>query len=525
MQKIDVAALCENGALEHVDVDVWKKALLQDLTPENLALTGEGLFLRGQWVDALRLALEVVSTNLSNVPLVMVAAGMISKHTPRHDIVASLMRNVLIHEPGNLEARMYLADALVAMGNVAEGCTLYREIMASHPENGANLCEHISMSLLEAGYAIEGLQILASWLKQMPGTLALLNNMGCALERTGHSDLAVTWYEKALEMAPDNPTVRFGYAIALLKAGNFRKGGEYYTERTPLTNGIDWWFMSLPRLRHGDDVAGKKIILYQEQGMGDTVQFIRFVPYLLAKGAEITIATLSPLVRLLALSYPEVTVRQLTEFNRQEGFSYSVPIPDLPFVAGVTGDNDIPAPMPYLSADSRDVQKFAAMLSPRRPRIGLVWAGDRRLQAEFVAADKRRSTTLADMGAALTPVDATLINLQFGAPREEILAWHGQPLFDPMGEVRDMADTVALMESLDLVISVDTSPVHLAGAIGVPVWLVSRWDACWRWGDQGDTSPWYPSMRIFRARERSFVPVLQEVGTALQQWVKEWKPD
>lgn len=94
-----------------------------------------------------------------------------------------------------------------------------------------------------------------------------------------------------------------------------------------------------------------------------------------------------------------------------------------------------------------------------------------------------------------------------------------------MGEIRDMADTLALMESLDLIISVDTSPVHLAGAIGRPVWLVSRWDACWRWGDSGDTSPWYPSIRIFRAQERGFAPVLKEVGAALQQWVRDWKAD
>ncbi|MCE2576818.1 glycosyltransferase [Komagataeibacter sp. FNDCR2] len=525
MQKKDLAALCENGALERLDVDARRKALLADPTPANLALTGEALFLRGQWLDALRLALEVVNANRSNTPLVMVAAGMISKHTPCHDIVITLMRNVLLHEPDHLQARLTLADELVAQGDIAEGCRLYRDIMSSHPEEGGSLCEHISMSLLETGYAIEGLQILSSWLEHMPETVALLNNMACALERTGHSEMAVSWYKKALEMAPNEPIIRFGYAIALLKAGHFREGGKYYTERTPLTNGIVWWFMSLPRLRHGDDIAGKKIVLYQEQGLGDTIQFIRFVPYLLEKGAEITIATLPPLVRLLTLSFPDVTVTQLTHFDRAEGYSYAVPIPDLPFVADIGCESDIPARIPYLRADEGDVQKFAAMLPARRPRIGLVWAGERRMQAEFVAADKRRSATLADMGAALTPVDATLINLQFGAPCQEITAWQGQPLFDPMGEVRDMADTLALMESLDLIISVDTSPVHLAGAIGRPVWLVSRWDACWRWGDEGETSAWYPSVRIFRARERSFVPVLKEVGAALQQWVKDWKPD
>lgn len=92
-----------------------------------------------------------------------------------------------------------------------------------------------------------------------------------------------------------------------------------------------------------------------------------------------------------------------------------------------------------------------------------------------------------------------------------------------MGSVQDMADTAVIMENLDLIISVDTSAAHLAGGLGRPVWLVSRWDACWRWGDEGDASIWYPTMRIFRSQERSFKPVLAQVGRALQTWRENWR--
>lgn len=525
MQETAVAVPYRNEDLQPLNVDVWRNALLKSPTAENLIQTGEALFMRGQGVDALRLALELVSLHPAKTTLVMAAAGMISKHTSRHDIVATLMRNVLAHEPNNLNARMFLADAIMAGGDITGGCRIFSEMMEQYPGQRTSLCEHISMSLLEAGYTMEALQVLSFWLKEVDPNAALLNNMGCALERLGQSALAVPWYEKAMTLAPENPTISFGYSMALLKSGNYREGWPYYAKRVPITNGVQWWFMSLPRLRHGDDLAGKKVILYQEQGLGDTLQFIRSVPYLVEQGAEVTLAILPSLRRLLELSYPDVTIRLIREFAPAEGYDYAAPIPDLPYIAGVMSESEVPAPIPYLRADAADVARFAATMPPRRPRIGLVWAGERRVQSEHVAADKRRSTTLAQMGAALCPVDATLVNLQFGAPRSEITQWQGQPLFDPMGEVRDMADTAAIMESIDLLISVDTSPVHLAGALGRPVWLVSRWDACWRWGDTSDTSPWYPGMRVFRAREKSFDPVLQEVGAALQQWVKAWKAD
>jgi hypothetical protein len=128
------------------------------------------------------------------------------------------------------------------------------------------------------------------------------------------------------------------------------------------------------------------------------------------------------------------------------------------------------------------------------------------------------------MLAAITPVDATLVNLQLGPRREDLAAWRGQPVCDIMDHAHDMADTAALIENLDLVISVDTSVVHLAGALGKPVWLLSRWDGCWRWGDAGDTSPWYPTMRIFRAQERTLGPVLEQMGAVLRIWAATWQP-
>lgn len=155
------------------------------------------------------------------------------------------------------------------------------------------------------------------------------------------------------------------------------------------------------------------------------------------------------------------------DFARQDGYDAILPIPDLPFVMGLQTRADIPAQVPYLQAPPADVARMAALLPAQRPRIGLVWSGGRRTKAMDVLTDQRRSTTAEQVLGALTPVEAVLVNLQLGPRREDLAAWRGQPVCDLMDHAHDMADTAALIEGLDLVISVDTSVVHLAGALGI----------------------------------------------------------
>lgn len=502
-----------------LDVALWRESLLKSPTPDNLMQLCDLLGSQGHFAEVVRLVLEATALRMDDWTLSLAGATVILRYSARYDIVETLLRNVLRCNPENVPAQAFLAHIRVAGGDVGGGCAMFSDLMQRYPADRTNICEYISMSLLEAGYPAEAMGVLQAHLQNGSVTCALLNNLGCALERLNRSTEALAWYEKALMIDPSKAEISFGYACTLLKAGRLREGWERYSRRALIVTDQSAWFLSLPRLRPGDDVAGRKILVFDEQGLGDTIQFIRLLPWLLERGAQVTLVVPATLVRLLSLSFPGVTVRDKKGFSREDEYSYIVPIPDLPYIAGILSVRDIPAPIPYLRADAGDIARFGAMLPARRPRIGLVWAGDRRVQSEYVLADQRRSTTLAAMGAALSPVDATLVNLQFGMPSLEIREWEGQALVDPMNEVRDMADTAAIMKNLDLVISVDTAPLHLAGALGCPVWLVSRWDACWRWGDEGTSSPWYPTMRVFRAKERSFEPVLQEVGRALRNWL------
>jgi hypothetical protein len=172
-------------------------------------------------------------------------------------------------------------------------------------------------------------------------------------------------------------------------------------------------------------VAGKTVVLFQEQGLGDTLQFIRFAPALVARGARVTVAVGSALVRLISQSYPDLIVRDAVQFGLDERYDYALPIPNLPYVTRMQSTADIPDTMPYLRADPQDVARFAALLPAAGPRIGLVWSGDRRTSAQDVMANQLRSSTLPVMAGALTPVNATLVSLQLGSPREGYggMAW------------------------------------------------------------------------------------------------------
>jgi hypothetical protein len=196
---------------------------------------------------------------------------------------------------------------------------------------------------------------------------------------------------------------------------------------------------------------------------------------------------------------------------------YCCPFFSLPRVFETTPDS-IPAAIPYLHADPALVAAWADRLKPGRLRVGLVWAGQARPALRgFVTLDGRRSTTLATLAPLAAVPGVVFVSLQTGpAAAQARTPPPGMVLLDPMAEVKDFADTAAIIANLDLVISVDTAVVHLAGGMGKPVFLLDRYDHCWRWLSGRADSPWYPALRVFRqARIGEWAPVLQRVATAL----------
>lgn len=484
----------------------------------------EELFLSKNSVLGIQRILETLAIHQDEALLSLSGAILILRHSVRYDIVDLLLKNALRLLPDNVAAHCFTAHLCIVRGGLAEGCAQFATLMSRYPGQRIEIGEFVSMSLLEVGYPVEALNVTMSLLRAGDVSASLLNNAGCALERLNRSTDALALYEQALQINPHSQAVAFGYACSLIKAGQFARGWPVYFNRVLQVSAWQESLRGRRRLRPESDLAGKRVLLFQEQGLGDTLQFIRHAPVLVARGAEVSVHVPDSISRLIGMSYDNLTVVEPKIMPDLDMFDYVAPIPDLPYLTGMCAVQDIPVNVPYLRAGIEDIARLKACLPPGRPRIGLVWAGERRGRSEFALADMRRSISFEDMAAALLPIEADIVNLQFGAARDALKDWKGQPISDPMGEVSDMADTAAIMQNLDLVISVDTSPVHLAGGLGRPVWLISRWDACWRWGDEGQGSPWYPTMRIFRSQERSFGPILQEVGKALRLWVDMWQP-
>lgn len=513
----------QNNAFVPMDYKVWRAALLQDLTPENLAKVGEAFLEKHQEADALKLVLEMVSLNPDNFVLTMAAAILIFHRTVRYDIAVTLLRKAVLLRPDIYHARLMLADALLVKDDVREACEQFAKTLQLFPEQKKDINQNIIVHLVDCGYPREALEIANAVLVEDGPTPFLLNDIACAIQRLNQSGEALSVYQQALKLDPTSQASQFGYAATLLKNGRYAEGFVRYAGRplkvTPGTKAL----AALPRLMPGQDVAGKKIIFYQEQGIGDTLNFVRFAAVLRDRGAEVALALPPTLVRLFELSFTGIKFFSTLEAVPLHEYEYGAPIPDLPGLAGVQSSEDLLVASPYLKADTADVKKFQEMLPARRPRIGLIWAGESRANVADYLADQKRSIKLKEIEDAFGAVDATLVSVQLGKPRADLAAWKGQPIFDPMHEVHDMADTAAIMENLDLILSVDTSTAHLAGALARPVWMISRWDACWRWGDSGETTPWYPTMRIFRSQERSFKPILAQVAVALHAWCKNWR--
>jgi tetratricopeptide (TPR) repeat protein len=345
----------------------------------------------------------------------------------------------------------------------------------------------------------EALDSLSRAMALDPGEAAHPFNRGVVLTDLGRNEEACADHEAALALTPDFRRAKLGGAHAYLARGAFERGWELFEARW---QGPEGYELKDPPMWDGKaSLDGKTILLRAEQGLGDTLQFCRYVRQVKALGPRVVLEVQAPLMRLLA---------GLEGVDEVVESSPAPPAADchmllmsLPRAFG-TRLQTIPGETPYLSADPADVARWAARLGPRtRPRVGLVWSGGFRDEADLRWVNARRNIALERL-APLKGAEVDFISLQKGEPGEGELkalkaaGWDGPEFLEVMDDVSDFADTAALVQNLDLVISVDTSTAHLAGALGKPVWILNRYDSCWRWLADRDDSPWYPSVRLFR---------------------------
>lgn len=347
-------------------------------------------------------------------------------------------------------------------------------------------------------------------------------NLGNVLLDRMRTDAAQAEYLEALRLNPDYVEAHWNIALLYLMRGDFENGWREYEWR--LKRGeLRHLYPALPApLWQGEDLAGKTLLLYAEQGMGDTLQFIRLAPMLAQRGARVILECQPALKRLLGSAHG--LARIVAKGETLPPFDFQCPLLSLPQRLNLTLDS-IPAEMPYLAAEQALTQRWRERLAGYPGlKVGLVWAGDpRKNDLDAHRIDRRRSMTFAQLSPLFGIAGASLFSLQKGeaSAQAEHAVREGR-LSDFTAELDDFADTAALVENLDLVISVDTSVAHLAGALGKPVWLLSRFDGCWRWLLERDDTPWYPTMRLFRQqRQGDWEEVVSRVAKELGKNVKQ----
>lgn len=352
-----------------------------------------------------------------------------------------------------------------------------------------------------------------------PDFAEVLNNLGNIFKLQGRIDEARVCYDQTLRIRPDYLQARCNRALMDLADGKLAEGWADYEYRSSYPD-FPRRAWSQPAWR-GEPLEGRTLLVHAEQGLGDTLQFARYIPLLAGRGGELILEVSPLLLPLLAESGFRQWAHLVPKGEPLPAFDLQVPLLSLPGIFGTTLA-DIPSRVPYLSANEALVHHWKAALGNGPDlKVGIAWQG-----SPTYSGDRFRSVPLVNFAPLARP-NVELVSLQRGYGAEQMAAIAGQFSVRDLGDEVDrrhgaFMDTTAVMRNLDLVITSDTAVAHLAGALGVPVWVALALSADWRWLRQRDDSPWYPTMRLFRQTTfDDWQPVFARMAAALDQFVAD----
>ena len=382
----------------------------------------------------------------------------------------------------------------------------------------------------------EALSSLDAAIELAPDYAEAYNNKGNVLQDLHRYEEALKWYDKSISLQPDyaeaysnkgnalallhrhdeamehfdaatniNPRYVDAYwhkAMCQLSGGDFGLGLINYESRWFKNNPVDLFFSEIPRLENIQNITDSNILIWAEQGLGDSLQFCRYIKLLSDLGARVTFLVQRPLINVVRALSPFCELAVSLESSNCD-FDFQSPLMSLPLVFRTSLDS-IPVNVPYLKSDDYKRESFRIRLGTNnRLSVGIVWNGGFRAGAPMLwAVNKRRNIELEQIAKLKDVPHVDFYSLQKGDPAEsELIAkkdelWPNIIIFGQW--LDDFSDTAALIENLDLIISVDTSTAHLAGALGKPVWILNRYDSCWRWLRGRSDSPWYPTAKIYQ---------------------------
>jgi hypothetical protein len=338
-------------------------------------------------------------------------------------------------------------------------------------------------------------------------------NRGVVLQDLRRLDDALASYVKAIELTPENAGAYINQSYCLLKMGHFKQGWQLHEWRKRLEDPVGNRLFSQPLWLGNEDISDKTLFVHWEQGLGDTIQFCRYGKLLKARGARVEMSVQQPLCQLLQQMSSDIRI--INHDRVPAAFDYHCPLMSLPLALGTTLET-IPSEQRYILSDEALRKIWDARLPPRtKPRIGIVWSGSTRHKN-----DRNRSIALSTL-LPLFSVNAHWISLQSEPRRSDLALLRDLHQIFSYDELKDFSDTAAVIDLLDLVITVDTSVAHLAGAMGKQVWILLPYNSDWRWLIDRSDSPWYPSARLFREDDtRSWVNVITRVHAELREFVQ-----
>lgn len=390
-------------------------------------------------------------------------------------------------------AQATLAAALAAQRRWAEAETAARGSLAIDRDTG-EAWEVLGAVLAKLGRFPESLDAFAVAGRLRP-TASLHAARGTALIAMARPAEAAADFTRALAERPQDAGLHWNLGFACLMAGDYARGWPEFDWRRHDDRAEPPWRRFAQPTWRGEPLNGRTILLYAEQGLGDTLQFLRYVPLVAARGGRVVLEVQRPLLPLLApMPGVEGAAQVIARGDPLPPFDLECPLMSLPR-AFATALDGVPADIPYLRPDPRRVARWRDRLGPHGAiRVGLVWAGNPRFPA-----DGERSPKLAGLRRLLDVPGCRFYGLQMGPGRADLADAVLPGSFTDLGdEITDFADTAAIMANLDLVVSSCTGPAHLAGALGVPLWLALPFSPDWRWLTGRDDSPWYPTARLFR---------------------------
>lgn len=409
-------------------------------------------------------------------------------------------------QPQNASGYYNLATIWQALDRPDAAIATYQQALALHPDQPE---AHNNLGiLLQNQEQTAAIAHFHQAIALKPDFADAYNNLGISLQQHNQLDQAITQYHQAIHLNTNFAEAHLNLGMALLAAGDWQPGWTEYEWRWYCHNGQP---RSLPKPQwQGSELQGKTILIHTEQGLGDSIQFIRFVPLLAEHGANVIVECQPELDRLFQAVAGVTQVVPVG--NLLPDYDLHCPLLSLPHRLGITLAN-LPADIPYLAA----VEAAPTQLSDASFKVGIVWAGSHLKPQRAVWTYRVKTCPLPIMMQLATAAQVQFYSLQVGHHATDIAAnGFSEQMTDLSPLLTDFAATAAIVTQLDLIISVDTAVAHLAGALGKTVWVLLPYGADWRWLTERDDSPWYPTMRLFRQTSPGdWNGVIQQVVHAL----------